>query len=241
MWPQNFAGDVLYRPGRPWSKTTNYAPRRLGFRVPPAMRRIWSWPHRRTKKRTAAHDQDQVSFDGPCVRAIRTWRQPACRWILSQPRRSGREQLLREGTDAGDRGDRGHGLAGHEGSRSDWRKKAFLLAVVNARFAKPLDTELIIKTAKKVRCLRLVEEGCKMGGFGSAVLKHCQKPGHLRTKILAGLPDWYIEQGAQDLLRERYGLTADGHLQQRQTVVRRQCRGGRCRSPGFTRRQPAAR
>lgn len=83
-------------------------------------------------------------------------------------------------------------------------------AVVNARFAKPLDTELILKTAKNVRCLVTVEEGCKMGGFGSAVLEALSDAGlMLRTKVL-GLPDWYIEQGPQDLLRERYGLTADG-------------------------------
>lgn len=84
-------------------------------------------------------------------------------------------------------------------------------AVINARFAKPLDTELIVKTAKNVRYLVTVEEGCKMGGFGSSVLEVLSDEGvsHLRTKII-GLPDWYIEQGPQDLLRERYGLTADG-------------------------------
>ncbi len=83
-------------------------------------------------------------------------------------------------------------------------------AVVNARFAKPLDSELILKTAKNVRCLVTVEEGCKMGGFGSAVLETLSDAGlMLRTKVI-GLPDWYIEQGPQDLLRERYGLTADG-------------------------------
>jgi 1-deoxy-D-xylulose-5-phosphate synthase len=84
-------------------------------------------------------------------------------------------------------------------------------AVVNARFVKPLDTELILDVAKRVRFLITVEEGAKMGGFGSAVLEAISEEGliHLRTKIL-GLPDWYIEQGPQDLLRERYGLTADG-------------------------------
>ncbi len=83
-------------------------------------------------------------------------------------------------------------------------------AVVNARFVKPLDTELILKTAQNVRCLVTVEDGCKMGGFGSAVLETLSEAGlMLRTKVL-GLPDWYIEQGPQDLLRERYGLTADG-------------------------------
>jgi 1-deoxy-D-xylulose-5-phosphate synthase len=84
-------------------------------------------------------------------------------------------------------------------------------AVVNARFAKPLDQELIVEVAKRVRYVVTVEEGCKMGGFGSAVLEALSDAGvtGVRTKIL-GLPDWYIEQGPQDLLRERYGLTTDG-------------------------------
>ena len=84
-------------------------------------------------------------------------------------------------------------------------------AVVNARFAKPLDQELIVEVAKRVRYVVTVEEGCKMGGFGSAVLEALSDAGvtGIRTKIL-GLPDWYIEQGPQDLLRERYGLTTDG-------------------------------
>ncbi|MBA5865812.1 MAG: 1-deoxy-D-xylulose-5-phosphate synthase [Nitrospira sp. CR1.3] len=84
-------------------------------------------------------------------------------------------------------------------------------AVVNARFVKPLDRELIVDVAKRVRYVVTVEEGCKMGGFGSAVLETLSDAGvtGIQTKIL-GLPDWYIEQGPQDLLRERYGLTAEG-------------------------------
>lgn len=83
-------------------------------------------------------------------------------------------------------------------------------AVVNARFVKPLDDQLIGEVAKRVRCLVTVEEGARMGGFGSAVLESLSDQGiQLPTKVL-GLPDWYIEQGPQDLLREKYGLTADG-------------------------------
>jgi 1-deoxy-D-xylulose-5-phosphate synthase len=84
-------------------------------------------------------------------------------------------------------------------------------AVVNGRFVKPLDVNLIGDVARKVRYVVTVEEGTRMGGFGSAVLEALSELGspHLRTKVL-GLPDWYIEQGPQDLLRERYGLTADG-------------------------------
>jgi 1-deoxy-D-xylulose-5-phosphate synthase len=87
-------------------------------------------------------------------------------------------------------------------------------AVVNGRFVKPLDHELIVDTAKRVRYVVTVEEGCKIGGFGSAVLETISEAGvtDVRTKVL-GLPDWYIEQGPQDLLRERYGLTAEGIYQ----------------------------
>jgi len=84
-------------------------------------------------------------------------------------------------------------------------------AVVNGRFVKPLDTALIGEVVKKVRYLVTIEEGTRMGGFGSAVLEAVSDLGitHVRTKVL-GLPDWYIEQGPQDLLRERYRLTAEG-------------------------------
>jgi 1-deoxy-D-xylulose-5-phosphate synthase len=84
-------------------------------------------------------------------------------------------------------------------------------AVVNARFVKPIDRDLIVETAQRVRYVVTVEEGCKMGGFGSAVLETLSEAGvnNVTTKML-GLPDWYIEQGPQDLLRERYGLTAEG-------------------------------
>jgi 1-deoxy-D-xylulose-5-phosphate synthase len=93
-------------------------------------------------------------------------------------------------------------------------------AVVNARFVKPLDHELIAQVAKKVRCLLTVEEGCRMGGFGSAVLESLseQEIFHLPTRLL-GLPDKYIEQGPQDLLRVNYGLTADGIYQEAKQVL----------------------
>jgi len=87
-------------------------------------------------------------------------------------------------------------------------------AVVNARFVKPIDAELIGAVARRVRCLVTVEEAAKTGGFGSAVLEALSDQGitDLPTKLI-GLPDWYIEQGPQDLLREKYGLTAEGIYQ----------------------------
>ena len=95
-------------------------------------------------------------------------------------------------------------------------------AVVNARFVKPLDNELLARVAKQVKCLVTVEEGCRLGGFGSGVLECLSEEGlwHLPTKIL-GLPDWYIEQGPQDLLREKYGLTADGIYEEAKALLAR--------------------
>lgn len=93
-------------------------------------------------------------------------------------------------------------------------KEGVSTAVVNGRFVKPLDHELIVDVAKRVRYVVTVEEGCRIGGFGSAVLEAISDAGvtDVKTKVL-GLPDWYIEQGPQDLLRERYGLTTEGIYQ----------------------------
>jgi len=85
------------------------------------------------------------------------------------------------------------------------------VSVVNARFVKPLDRDLILAVAKQVKCLVTVEESSRMGGFGSAVLELLSDEMivNVPTRCI-GLPDWYIEQGPQDLLREKYGLTANG-------------------------------
>ncbi len=103
------------------------------------------------------------------------------------------------------------------------KQEGISAAVVNARFVKPLDHTLIGNVARGVRCLLTVEEGAKMGGFGSAVLESLSDQGisHLPTKVL-GLPDWYIEQGPQDLLREKYGLTAEGIYQAAKNLLARE-------------------
>ncbi len=85
------------------------------------------------------------------------------------------------------------------------------VSVINARFVKPLDGDLIGDVARQVKCLLTIEESSKMGGFGSAVLECLSDEGlvHVPTKCM-GLPDRFIEQGPQDVLREKYDLTADG-------------------------------
>lgn len=133
----------------------------------------------------------------------------------------GQGEVLREGHDVALIG---VGVTVHQAVEAAERlhQEGISAAVVNARFIKPLDQALIGSIARQVKCLLTVEEGCRMGGFGSAVLECLSDEGlwHLPTKVL-GLPDWYIEQGPQDLLREKYGLTADGIYHEAKALLAR--------------------
>jgi len=85
--------------------------------------------------------------------------------------------------------------------------------VINARFVKPLDKDLILNCAKECQRLITVEEGVEEGGFGSAVLELLEK-NQIRKPILCiGLPSAFIEHGPRNKLLEKYGLTAEGIYQ----------------------------
>ncbi len=87
--------------------------------------------------------------------------------------------------------------------------------VVNARFAKPLDSELIVDLASRIRRIVTVEENTLSGGFGSSVVDLLQKSGvsDIRVKSI-GLPDEFIEQGEQAIIRSKYSLDAKGIAQE---------------------------
>jgi len=83
--------------------------------------------------------------------------------------------------------------------------------VVNMRFIKPLDREIILKMARETKHLVTVEENTLRGGFGSAVLEALAEEGVRDCLVQTiGLPDRFIEHGNMNLLREKYGLTSDG-------------------------------
>jgi 1-deoxy-D-xylulose-5-phosphate synthase len=85
------------------------------------------------------------------------------------------------------------------------------LAVVNARFIKPLDRDLIISLARSSGIFFTVEENALMGGFGSAVLELLEEEGVQGTRVTRfGYPDCFIEQGEQPELRKMYGLDSEG-------------------------------
>jgi 1-deoxy-D-xylulose-5-phosphate synthase len=83
--------------------------------------------------------------------------------------------------------------------------------VVNARFVKPLDGELILGMASKCGRLVTVEENVLAGGFGSAVLETMESAGVKGVSVeRIGLPDLFIEHGPQELFRSMFDLDAAG-------------------------------
>lgn len=95
--------------------------------------------------------------------------------------------------------------------------------VVNARFVKPIDIDLITNLANEIKCVITVEENTVLGGFGSAVMEVLAASGinDLRIKML-GLPDRFIKQGAQNILRKELSLDPEGIAREAMTLVERQ-------------------
>lgn len=84
-------------------------------------------------------------------------------------------------------------------------------AVINARYAKPLDEELILSYVKRIGNVVTIEEHVLAGGFGSAVLELLELSDLTDIKIKRmGIPDEFVEHGTQDILRANYDLTAEG-------------------------------
>jgi 1-deoxy-D-xylulose-5-phosphate synthase len=82
--------------------------------------------------------------------------------------------------------------------------------VVNMRWAKPLDTQLLLEVARSHQALVTLEEGALMGGAGSAVLEALQSAGVLVPVLQLGLPDQFIEHGDPAKLLVLQGLDAQG-------------------------------
>ena len=84
-------------------------------------------------------------------------------------------------------------------------------SVVNARFVKPLDEELITCLASEKSFLITVEEAALMGGFGSAVMELLESGNLQGCHLLRiGVPDRLIPHGSPNLLHAKYGIDADG-------------------------------
>jgi 1-deoxy-D-xylulose-5-phosphate synthase len=91
------------------------------------------------------------------------------------------------------------------------RKEGISPCVINARFIKPLDEELILSTASRVKRIVTVEENVLAGGFGSAVLE-CLNKAELDDVSVRriGIEDEFVEHGSQSILRKKYSLDDEG-------------------------------
>ena len=91
------------------------------------------------------------------------------------------------------------------------RLKGISAGVVNARFVKPLDAELILGVARRTGRIITVEENALQGGFGSAVLELLYDNNMQDVKVRRlGIDDHYVEQGSQARLRKDVGIDAEG-------------------------------
>jgi len=82
--------------------------------------------------------------------------------------------------------------------------------VVNMRWAKPLDVELLLQVAGMHDAIVTLEEGSVMGGAGSAVLEALQAADVMKPVLQLGLPDRFIEHGDPAKLLASIGLDAAG-------------------------------
>ncbi len=83
------------------------------------------------------------------------------------------------------------------------------VAHYDMRFIKPLDGSLIAEAAGKCRSIVTVEDGVRMGGFGSAVEEWLEDRGYKTKVVRLGLPDEFVEQGTVSELRHIVGLDAE--------------------------------
>jgi len=94
------------------------------------------------------------------------------------------------------------------------REEGIDATVVNCRFVKPLDEELLARVASATGRVLTVEENVLAGGFGSAVLEMFEARGLTGIAVRRlGIPDEFVEHGTQAEMRRKYGIDAEGILE----------------------------
>ena len=95
--------------------------------------------------------------------------------------------------------------------REQLKEKGYSCSLVNARFVKPFDEELLLKLQKNHKLLVTLEENVQSGGFGEHVLEFMNTNGDGSMEVLnIAIPDVYVEHGNVELLRKETGIDADG-------------------------------
>jgi 1-deoxy-D-xylulose-5-phosphate synthase len=150
-----------------------------------------------------------VAHDGPC--AIRY---PKCSapdlGLRSQPIEFGRGQICRWGSDGAILA-LGPMVQVALEAADQLAKEGVEISVINPRFVKPLDEDLLFKVFHECRFVITAEEAALMGGFGSSVAELAIDRGwDTRGFRRVGLPDRFVEHGERDDLLADFGLSKDG-------------------------------
>ncbi|MEJ5245346.1 MAG: 1-deoxy-D-xylulose-5-phosphate synthase [Bacteroidota bacterium] len=93
-------------------------------------------------------------------------------------------------------------------------KEGISASVINARFAKPLDEDMLKDVLGRFDYIVTVEEGQKIGGFGSAVLEFANSISFKPNILVLGIEDEFVEHGSQEELLEEIGLDEKGIFKQ---------------------------
>ena len=93
--------------------------------------------------------------------------------------------------------------------RSRLAEAGYPCTLVNARFVKPLDEELLRSLAAGHRLLVTLEENVRSGGFGEHVTEYLNRCGANVRIVNIAIPDEYVEHGNVDILRKETGIDAD--------------------------------
>ena len=125
----------------------------------------------------------------------------------------GKAEVLADGSDVAIIG-LGPMIALARGLAASLERDGYSAAVINPRFIKPLDREILARYAARVAAFVTFEDHVKMGGFGTAVVEALDEMGLSVPVVRIGWPDQFIEHGKIDELRARYGLTVEAALAQ---------------------------
>ncbi len=132
----------------------------------------------------------------------------AARMPEPQPLSVGKAEILEDGSDVAILGLGPMTALAQELARR-LERDGYSAAVVNPRFVKPLDREMLAAYATRVAAFVTFEDHVKMGGFGSAVMEALAELGSNLPVVRIGWPDHFIEHGKVDDLRAKHGLTVD--------------------------------
>ncbi len=101
-----------------------------------------------------------------------------------------------------------------EETRRRLEEEGYSVTLVNPRFIKPMDEELVEKVARRCRVICTFEDHVLHNGFGCAVIEHLHDAGIDTPVARIGWPDEFVEHGKVPVLREQHGLTVEHALEQ---------------------------